>query len=150
MSLDKNISIYFMKQLSGIKLIQWNNVLMKPFAFACLPSIATEERAHLIKTRHLYWTLIFAWMRRFRAEKRRQIGDWGCTVRVPGSHLPSPHYRSTGKRLMLHYLQRRLGSGGVKRAGESKLWGMYFCEFKIHILYVWKIISHLTGVNLAE
>lgn len=37
-----------------------------------------------------------------------------------------------------------------KRARGSKLLGMHFCEFKIHILYVWKIISDITGVNLKE
>lgn len=40
--------------------------------------------------------------------------------------------------------------GEEKRAGGSKLLGMHFCEFKIHILYVWKIISDITGVNLKE
>lgn len=39
--------------------------------------------------------------------------------------------------------------GVENRAGGSKLLGMHFCEFKIHILYVWEIISDVTRLDLA-
>lgn len=35
------------------------------------------------------------------------------------------------------------------RAGGSKLLGMHFSEFKIHILCVWEIVSDVTRLDLA-
>lgn len=96
----------------------FSGVLIKPFVLVCLPSIATGERALLIKASHLYWALIFAWMRWFTGARSRDVGDWGCTVRVPDSHRPSPHFRSTGKRLMLCYLRRR-GREKKKEQGDQ-------------------------------
>ncbi len=105
----------------------FSGLLMKPFVLVCLPSIATGERALLIKASHLHWALIFAWMRWFTGARSRDIGDWGCTVRVPDSHRPSPHFRSTGKRLMLRYLRRRgrqkkKRAGGIKAFSHAFLW----------------------------
>lgn len=76
-----------------------------------------------------YWALILVWMRRFTVERCEDSGDWGggCTVRVPDSHCPSPHFRSTGKKVNapLPAVERE---GGGNRAGGSKLLGMYFCK----------------------
>lgn len=117
-------------------------VLMRPFALVCFSSIATEERALLFKARQLYWTLTFSWMRRLTVKRCRDIRDSRCTVRVPDSHHSNPHYRVTDKRLMLCNLQGR-GREKKKRAGGSKPLCMYFCEFKIHILHVWKNICDI-------
>lgn len=82
----------------------------------CLPSINCDweekKKPSLIKAGHLYWAphfCLYGEVSQWQDVEILEIG--GCTVRVPDSHCPSPHFRSIGKRLMLRYLQ----SGGREK-----------------------------------
>lgn len=63
------------------------------------------------------------------------LRDGGYTVMIPDSHHTSPHYGSTGERLMLRYLRRR-GSDGRRGGGEAGAIKAFSCAAPVTLKFM--------------